>query len=535
MFFQPQIIPFAHTGKFPRLFLDYLNGSESVKPFYSFFPDNAGYDAAIASFKYEEGKRKIVGDVISGQYGKQSLPHPLLDKFLLPGTLTVCTGHQLCLFTGPLYFIYKIISTISLAKKLEAETGKPVVPVYWMASEDHDFEEIASVNLFGKTLRWENPVKGPAGRLNVISMHHLVGELKNLAGTGEHANHLLKIIEEAYEPGRSLAEATRMLVRKIFNEKILVLNPDDAELKRLFLPHMEMDIFENLAQREVEESIALLKKNGYDAQVNPRAINLFYLGVSFRERISFEEGKFKVLNTDLSFSPDELKKELNAHPERFSPNVVMRPLYQQFILPNIAYVGGPGELAYWLEYKSFFQRSGVFFPVLQPRHSVLLIERTVGEKLRKLHLTAGQIVAGQEELVQNFVATAAGEELNLAPEVEKLKESFRVVISKAEAADASLRALAEADLKRMLNAIDTLRAKMLRAEKQKLESSVTRIRKIHEKFFPEGMLQERFENFIPFYLENGETWLQALEKEFDFPVKGMMILESETGAAERKK
>jgi bacillithiol synthase len=517
-------ISFRESGKFSSLFLDYTEGHSAVKDLFRFAPDPDGYGMAVSEFHYEETKRKLVADLVRRQYGSCEVPKELIDKFSLPGTATVTTGHQLCIFTGPLYFIYKILSTIRLAGEIEKQTGKPVVPVYWMASEDHDFAEIASVHLYGKTLTWKNPVKGPVGRFGVVSMQDMLREVVTLTGIGEEADRLNKIFAEAYDPTLQLADAMRLLVHKLFAGKILVVDPDEKELKRLFLPHMREDLYEHTAFKEVNATIALLKSRGYEAQVNPREINLFYLGVNFRERIVFENETWSVVSTDIAFTRDELEKELEDHPERFSPNVVLRPLYQQVVLPNLAYVGGPGELAYWLEYKNFFEKSGVPFPLLQPRHSVLLIDQNTAERIKKLGLKAADFFQPEDALVKQFIERQAGEEISLESEKQALRELFVNVVAKAKALDPTLEKSAEAEMQKITNGLDNLQSKMLRAKKQREESSVNQIRRIYAKLFPEGELQERFENFIPHYIHSGGELMRMPEEQFTFPVSGITIV-----------
>ncbi len=523
--FRSTNVPFEKTGKFTRLFLDYISGDPKLSAFQAFAPDADGYRKAAGALYYEEKKRAVVADAILRQYAQSDvdLPADLFRDLSEPGTLTVCTGHQLCLFTGPLYFVYKILSTIRLAEFVAQASGKKCIPVYWMASEDHDFDEIASVNLFGKTLTWEKPGNGAVGNLRTNSLQAFPGELKTLMGESPAAVELHALFAKVYRPGRTLAAATRELVHELTGGKILVLDGNDAELKKLFVPYFKADLFAQIPFREVNATIAELEKAGYGAQVNPREINVFYLGENFRERIGQEGSKFRVVNTETTFTAEELENELQKHPEKFSPNVVLRPLYQQVLLPNIAYTGGPGELAYWLEYKRMFDHFGVTFPVLQPRHSVLLIDRASAERMQKFGISVEDLFTETEELVKKIVAANAGEAISLDTEKEKLREVFLSATAKAAASDPTLKKNAEAELQKALNSLEALEAKMLRAHKQKQEASVAQVRKLHEKLFPSGGLQERHDNFIPFYLKYGPGFFSSLEKEFHFPNTALLV------------
>jgi bacillithiol biosynthesis cysteine-adding enzyme BshC len=526
MKFSSSTIPFAGTHQFPKLFLDYVSRDEKLMEGNMFFADDNGFAQAVEYLNYIEEIRPVVTTVIREQYLSTgiSIDEKLISKLEQAGTMTVCTGHQLCLFTGPLYFIYKIISTIRLAEEQSAKTGKQIVPVYWMASEDHDFEEICSVNLFGKTLKWNEKAKGPVGKLKTDSLGTILGELKILVGENEVAKKLYSIIEKAYRAGRTLAQATRELVHELFSGKVLMLDGDDARLKKFFVPVFKNDLIEHMPEKSVSLAISKLSEAGYEIQVNPRNINVFFMKENLRERIEERDGKYVVLNSTISFSKEELLEELKSHPEHFSPNVVLRPLYQQLILPNLAYVGGPGEISYWLEYPGLFNKFGITFPILQPRHFALIIDKNSGERLSKLQIEISELFADVEEVVKSFVKKNLGDSISIESEKEELKKIFENIRKKISAFDSSLEGAANAELQKQLNGIENLESKVLKAAKQKQEVATTQIRKIRDKILPGNVLQERHENFIPLYLKYGEEFIPELSAAFGFPVEGLLIL-----------
>lgn len=515
-------ISFSASGQFGRVFLDYVSGAERMKPFYPFAPGEAGLREAIDALRYEESMRPVLLAALRRQYESSGLQAP--EQFVTAlenGACTITTGHQLCLFTGPLYFIVKIASVIRLAREAEAISGKSVIPVYWMASEDHDFEEIASVQLFGKKLSWEKTTGGPVGKLSVDSLAGMLHEIKTLMGESPAAKKLSRIFEEAYRPGRNLAQATRELVHRLFDGKVLVIDGDDPELKKSFVSFFRKDIFTHEPFRLVNETISRLG----EAQVNPREINVFYTGENFRERIVEENENYRVLNTELLFTKEALEQKLQDEPARFSPNVVLRPLYQQWILPNIAYVGGPGEIAYWLQYKSMFDTLGVFFPLLQPRNFFLLVDPAARKKMEKLALSTADFFNDPEALIRQQVTRQSGDSLDLAAEKENITAAFSGIISKAESADATLRKAAEAELQKALNGVEALQGKMIKAMKQKQETGIGQIRKLHEQFFPGGVLQERAMNFIPFWIQSEGKLIDRFVESCSFPVEGISFFE----------
>ncbi|MGL5892264.1 MAG: bacillithiol biosynthesis protein BshC, partial [Bacteroidia bacterium] len=260
------------------------------------------------------------------------------------------------------------------------------------------------------------------------------------------------------------------------------------------------------------ESIAALEKNGYSAQVNPRAINLFYLGKNTRERIDRSGDNFLLTASAQTIERNTLLAELEQHPERFSPNVVLRPLYQQCILPNIAYIGGPGEIAYWLEFRSFFEAQKISFPVLLPRAFALVVDKGTATKLAKLQVQLPELFEHVDTLLGNYVKRTAGAELSFENEQQALQEVFTALTAKASAVDVTLRGAAESTLQQIKNSITALESKVLRAAKQKEETSLDQLRKLREKILPGGVLQERSDNILPLLLRYGNDFLHVLEE-----------------------
>jgi bacillithiol biosynthesis cysteine-adding enzyme BshC len=423
----------------------------------------------------------------------------------------------LCLFTGPLYFIYKIISTINLAEQLKNKYPENnFVPVYWMASEDHDFEEINHINIFGKKIEWKNKQGGAVGKYSNEGLSDLIAELKTILGDSKTASDLIELFQNAYTKHANFSAATRYLVNELFGQYgLVILDPNDARLKKEFAEVIKDDLLNSTAHKLVSKAIVNLEKIKHKAQVNPREINLFYLLNNQRERIVKENELFNVQNTQIKFEENYLMLELEAHPERFSPNVVLRPLYQQKILPNLAYVGGPGEVSYWLEYKEMFDHYGIIFPVLMPRNFVMVIDAPVSEKLTKFGLASEDIFLPINELTGKFLKSISDENISLDSEKENLAKLYKDISEKASKTDTTLVSSVDADLQKHLKEIDNLEKKMLRAFKQRNETTVTQIEKIKSKLIPNGTLQERYDNFISFYLKHGKSFIDELKQTLD--------------------
>lgn len=519
-------VSFQESNQFSSLFIDYINGNPKLNNFYELKPSVHSFKEILKANTFVN--RKLLVDTINKQYKSSNLNAPNCDILLDEKTFTVCTGHQLCLFTGPLYFIYKIISTINLSEKLKKEYPEyNFVPVYWMATEDHDFEEISSVHLFGKTVKWENnKASGAVGNLETQSLELVIEELKTILGDSENAKELIQLFADAYLKQNNLADATRYLVYELFKEyNLIIIDANDTNLKREFSNFILDDILNNTNFTRVENSIKELNKLGYNSQVSPREINCFYLYENKRERIEKKDNSYSVLNTDIKFTAEEIKSELKNHPEKFSPNVVLRPLYQQYILPNIAYVGGPGEIAYWLEYKAMFNHHKINYPILIPRNFALLTDEKTNQQIEKLGFNINDFFKNIDELNKTFALNNGSSALSLDNEEKEIKKAFKTIIEKAISIDTTLKATTEAELQKTLNSLKNIESKFLRAEKQKQETSINQIKKIKNKFFPDGNPQERYENFSSFYLKSGKQFIAELKNEFNPFEFELLILE----------
>jgi bacillithiol biosynthesis cysteine-adding enzyme BshC len=519
--FKKAILDFKSSGVLNALVLDYLNKKENLQPFFDFFPDNTGFSELLRTQPYSGLDRKKLSEILLQQCqlvtNTSEDSKKKIEQLTARNTFTVTTGHQLCLFTGPLYFIYKILSTINLAELLNKEFSEyNFVPVYWMASEDHDFDEVSSFNAFGKTLTWESEQQGAVGDFDTHELETLLPAMKEMLGTSDNANYLGTLFENAYLKNVNLANATRHLVNELFGEHGLVIaDGNDIAFKHQFKDYFKKDIFENLPNKLVNESIRSLESQGYSAQVNPRLINCFYLESGLRARLEDATGeRYKVVGTNISFTKKELENIIDANPEKISPNVVLRPLYQQFILPNIAYVGGPGELAYWLEFKNMFHTFGVVFPILMPRNFVSFIDKSTKNKIDKLDFLVTDFFKSEQELIKHF-QLKSNHIFDTFAEREKISVLYSELIEKVVSIDKTLSGSVSGELQKALNGLDLIAGKANKALKQKSETEINQIKNIKLRLFPNGIPQERYENFSSLYLKYGPSFLTELKEFID--------------------
>jgi len=497
-------ISLQQTGRFNRLIIDYIEKNEKLKNYYSKSNTVKNYKGQIELRKQFPIDRELLATALLNQYGAVGgAKEAVLSNIELlrnENAFSVTTGHQLNIFTGPLYFIYKILHTIKLAEELGiAYPEQQFVPIYWMNSEDHDLEEIGQFTVFGKKYEWKTEQTGATGRMNPKSLLEFCKALEEVFANNEQGQKMVSLFKEAYSQYENLATATRYFVNQLFQKYgLVIIDSDDATLKNSFIPFFKKDIFNQEPYPLVCEANKRLKDEGYRVQVNPREINTFYLVKGIRNRIVRTDKGFRVLHTDLRFTESELTTELEKHPERFSPNVVLRPLFQEFIIPNLTYVGGAGELSYWLQYKDYFSVMKVSFPILALRNHFLLIDSGTTKRMEDLGLFSQDLFHSIDQLINDHILAVEETDFNLSDELALVSELYSTLRKKAEGADASLLGSLSGEEKKLKKGIEQWGSRFSRALKQKNEISINRIRKIHSKLFPSGYLQERHDNFIEF-------------------------------------
>ncbi|MGB5237222.1 MAG: bacillithiol biosynthesis cysteine-adding enzyme BshC [Flavobacteriaceae bacterium] len=514
-----ECISYRKTGYFSNLINDYLDESEHLRSFYHRFPriDSFGSQIEEKKSSYPKQHRLVLHKVLSKQYeGFQvsSSTQEKLKQLKNTTTFTVVTGHQLNLFTGPLYFLYKIVSTINLC--LELKEGYPefdFVPVYWMASEDHDFEEINYFNFRGQKLRWNRDSSGAVGRLKNDGLEEVFEAFKGILGNNNRADEILGKFKRAYLQHKNLADATRHLANELFGEYgLVIVDGDDAGLKELLSPYALKDIIENTGFNAVNATIEEWQNSGdsYHLQVNPREINYFYLKDGLRERIVNTKEGFGVNNTDIRFSKSEILQEVEQYPERFSPNVISRPLYQEIILPNLCYIGGGGEIAYWLELKKSFDDYEVPFPILLLRNSALMISEKQYGKLQRLDLSLENIFLKQSSFINKKIREISNINIDFTVQKDHLRKQFEDLYRLAQQTDKSFLGAVRAQEAKQTKGLERLEKRLLKAQKRKLKDQVVRMTELQNELFPNQSLQERTLNFSEVYLEYGSDLIPML-------------------------
>ena len=494
-------LSYQTTNRYSKLLIDYVNEDKKLNPFVNHFPALSNFKKQITEKKNHTIDRGVLVKVLK----EQNFNFPLsvasnsnINLLQSEETFTVTTGHQLCLFTGPLYFIYKIISTINLAEQLkEKYPQNNFVPTFWMATEDHDFQEINHINLFGKKIAWDSKETGAVGSMSLDGFESVLMELKEVLGETENAKKLVSLFENAYLKHKNLADATRFLVNELFGKfGLVIIDGDDKKLKQQFVPIIKKDVLQNGFVTAIKQNSKSLAKD-YKVQAFVRDINFFKLTKGNRELIKEEIAQ----------------KEIAENPENFSPNVLLRPLYQESILPNIAYAGGGAEVGYWMQLKTAFKQENIPFPILILRNSAMLIEDKQKQKFESLGFEINDLFSAIDELKKIYVLSNSKEDITLDIEKWELEELYNKLLLKTN--DKGLQASFNASHQKQLKSFEKFEQKLIRLEKKKHENALNTISKIKQQLFPENCLQERFDNFIPFYLKEGENFIEMLKDNLD--------------------
>ena len=514
-------ISYQKSGYFNSLIIDYLNEKTELKELYNRFPKLENFKDQIEekSKQFDSNNRNILVNALDNQYNGFQISEQTKNNITSlsnSNTYTITTGHQLNLFTGPLYFLYKIISTINLCKKLkEKHPEHNFIPVYWMATEDHDFEEINHFNYKDVKIKWNKKSNCPVGRIKTEGIENIFKSFELELGTGEIGNYLKDLFEKSYLKNSTLSHATRFMVNALFgNEGLVIIDGDDSALKRLFIPIIKNELTERKSFYEISKTNDRLK-NSYDLSVNPREINLFYIEDTIRERIIFEKNEFKVNNTKLTFSENEILNLVETNPEKFSPNVVLRPVYEEVILPNLCYIGGGGEIAYWLQLKSVFDIYGVTFPILLIRNSVVLITEKQNKKANKLQVTWNDLFCKQTNLITLKTHELSKLPIDFSELKYNLSQQFEKLLQITTQTDTSFLGAVKAQEKKQIKGLENLEKRLLKAEKRIHAEKLNQIMLLQNELFPNQTLQERSINFSEFYIKSNGTLIEKLIETLD--------------------
>lgn len=447
---------------------------------------------------FRDEQRLILANTLEKNYA--SLPENKLANAQIKllkhkNTYTITTGHQLCLYGGPLYFFLKIIHTIRLCEVLKDHyPDYNFIPLFWMASEDHDSQEIQSLNLFGKKITWNHKQNGAVGRFNTQNMSEVKDELLEVfkATKGGQLDNYLSALK-----GNTYANAFKSWIHYLFGEMgLLVIDADQQELKKQMIPLFEKEIFKNFSNNCIEKTNQRLGIEKRRPQLYSRKINVFYMERDKRIRI-IQDGKGHYVAGEKSFSEDELITLLRAYPNRFSPNVALRPLYQELILPNLCYLGGMAELKYWTQLKSVFEGCAVPYPMLKLRCNLLWIDKVAHQRMRQLGLTIKELFE-QTEVLQKKILTNADTNSIDSEKVLVTLEIIEKTYQEAIKNEPGLKSWLGAELSKIKKQHKSIEHRIEKTKKSTFDGQLKKVAKLKENLFPNQKLQERTLNLLHF-------------------------------------
>ena len=508
-------IDYASTNSFSRLVLDYVQGKDVLKPFYAYEQNDKGLKESIEAREVFEVNRLNLVEALEKQYAGFAVSEKVLENIQLlrkKNSFTVTTAHQPNIFTGHLYFVYKILHAVKLAQYCKDRYPEyDFVPVYYMGNEDADLEELGMIEIEGRKYRWETPQNGAVGKMVIDKPFiNLINEIEGRLGVEEFGFDVVDELRKHYAEGKTIEEATFGFVNALFGRYgLIVLLPDVKELKQGFVGLAKIELSDGFSAEAVKETIVAFPEE-YKVQAAGRDINLFYLDDNLRERIEKDEEGFYLADGSKRFSTEELFKELEVNPEKISPNVILRPVYQELILPDIAFIGGGGELAYWLELKKVFAEANVFFPLLVLRNSFALVEPATKENIDKLGLSTKDLFIDDLSLAENIILKNAFYKLDLDAERLVISQGYEAARATAEKIDKSLVRHISALETQSLKKLNIAQKKMLRAEKRNQTVSMQRLHEIKNKLYPGGILQERVDNILIYLSKYGFSFTDKL-------------------------
>ena len=522
-------VPFSDMRAFSNLFTTYCTDFERVAAYYAGdWQDPAARRTAAERAAHHPRDRAALVEVLLEQnerWGLDDATRAHIEALREPEAVAVVTGQQVGLLTGPLYTPYKTITAVQLARQMAEETGRPVVPVFWLEGGDHDLEEVTGIKILrqnevvalrytGHTLPEEGNL-GPVGRLTLTKqIEAVLREVEETLPPSDFHDALLQSLRDAYQPGTTLLDAFARFMRSLFPEAGLVfMDPDDARFKRLAAPLFRCEIEDYQTAHDALATVSADLEQDFHAQVKTRPTNLFLINGTGRHALDADGDGFTLRGTDETFTREELLALLDDAPERFSPNVVLRPLMQDLLLPTAAYVAGPGEVAYFAQYKPLYAWAGQPMPIVYPRASVSLVESKVQKVLDRYGLDVAAFEADLDRLFQRVVLDNMEVDIDAVFKEagRHLHQAINDLKPGVEQVDRTLVKAAEGTRAALMKEMEKFKARVVRAEKQSQEQIRAQLEKAKVNLFPGDGLQERTLSALYFLNKYGLDLCTRLE------------------------
>lgn len=496
-------------------FEDYIAGQQKTHHFLSEFTIN-GIRQLAASLDPQTKWHQQVKAILSRQ--NKDLQSPLAKKYLEqlsnPGSVILITGQQLGLFASPLYTIYKLLTVIKLAERLNSEgSGRSFIPVFWLETEDHDFREINHCGVFDRNFK-ETQILYQGEDRDKLSIRYyqfedainnFLSQVRHSLIETEFSGPLFENLQQWYKPGNNWTEAARSFLKSIFEGYgLLFFEPGDAEIKTV-----SVDFFNRLLEEnekitgQFEETCGQLKKAGYPLQVNYLAGQTFIHiedGEHNRQHLYREGEKYYFKDDETRYTRSDIAQRLKANAKAISTTVVSRPLLQSWLLPAAAYIAGPGEIAYWAQLSDLFPLFDLTMPVVYPRITATLIEPRISRHLSKYNIAIDTVSLKRQIFIDRYfkAKSGSGDGDPIGFLKKQLNEADLRLAAYLEQLDPTLVDAAKKTVERMHHGLTNLENRVLRAIEEKNSLLSSHLEQVHAAFYPDEKPQERFLSYVYF-------------------------------------
>ncbi len=543
-------IAYDNLPGYNNLFNSYINDISFIHEFFNQYFDIEGIKRVIQdkSSTYNQGRvsREIIYNILINQnkiFNSQNSTFKNIELLKSHNTFAIVTGQQAGLFTGPLYTIYKAINAIKLSNYLNEEI-KDVnfVPIFWIESDDHDFLEINNINIidknnsktsikyFGTDIEQDKYLSPISSILLERNINDLIKETKDKLPESEFKQQLFDYIERSYIEGISFPVAFARFFNFVLQDRGLIFfSPSDSEVKNLLIPIFEKEL-NNFPQscKSVIDSSAKLESQGYEPQVKPKSINLFYNLKNCRYAIEPADNMFSLKNSRKKLLKEELFDDLYKYPENFSPNVILRPICQDFLIPTAIYVAGPSEVSYFAQLKGVYNFFNITMPVIYPRSSLTLIDNKIRSLLTKYELSEKDLFDSDNLKKKIFNTLGEIYSFNFFNDfIDDLNALFYKYSKRLEEVDKNLKEFFNKKNDKYLNNLEVLKKKFLESLERQNANVSNRIELIQNFIIPDGKLQERFYNITFLLNRHGLELIDFLFRNINIEIFKHQVIEIE--------
>jgi len=536
-------IPLQRIPGYLPIAVDYVEHFDRVRPFFAGdFRQDGDWQQKIREVEARTYPLDRLRDILQRQnreFGAGEETRTNIARLTQGEVYFVFGGQQAGLFSGPLFTIYKILTVLKLAASLEEKFHRKVVPAFWIVADDHDFSEIDHIftlDLENQLRRLSYPIDEPPYRQPAYRMilgpevHQLLNQLEACTRATEFRDSILGALFLCYTPGQSFVSAFARWIMRLFRHWGLVLvDPSDPEIKALGLPVLEREVKEDSPSTQAVQHVSQrLRERGYSEQVHLQQgrLNAFYVNDS-RESLVFSDDRLRIKSRNINLSKEEFLEQVRQEPQRWSPNVILRPILQDFLFPTIGVVLGPNELSYFAQLKGTYEAFGVPMPIVFPRKSVTLVERSIRRLLDKFRLSVADVFRKKEQVVSDILPQAIPSDLEqkLTQMEEAASRDWQGVIDRAKEIDLNLERTLQLARNKSLSELRFAREKILQAVRKRHEVERRQAQRIVNSLLPYGQPQERVFNIVPFLIKYGWKLIDHLYEALSLEITDHQIVD----------